>query len=108
MGKYVLRRLLVAIPTFIGITVLVFFLSYLAPGSPLEMLFMDSNADAQVMADMEARLGLDQPVYIQYFRWVGQLFQDGCGEDRTYVTDYDCITDSLRTDCNPSWSHVGI
>ena len=79
MGKYVLRRLMVAIPTFIGITVLVFFLAYLAPGSPLEMLFMDSNADAQVMADMEARLGLDQPVYVQYFRWVGQLFQGNLG-----------------------------
>lgn len=79
MGKYVLKRLAVSIPTFIGITVLVFFLAYLAPGSPLETMFMDSNADAQVMADMEARLGLDQPVYVQYARWVTQLLQGNLG-----------------------------
>lgn len=96
MGKYVLRRLLVAIPTFIGITVLVFFLSYLAPGSPLEMLFMDSNADAQVMADMEARLGLDQPVYIQYFRWVGQLFQGNLGFSyRTGLPVWDMVAERI-------------
>ena len=96
MGKYVLRRLLVAIPTFIGITVLVFFLSYLAPGSPLEMLFMDSNADAQVMADMEARLGLDQPVYVQYFRWVGQLFQGNLGYSyRTGLPVWDMVAERI-------------
>ncbi len=96
MGKYVLRRLMVAIPTFIGITVLVFFLAYLAPGSPLEMLFMDSNADAQVMADMEARLGLDQPVYVQYFRWVGQLFQGNLGTSyRTGLPVWDMVGERI-------------
>ena len=79
MGKYIVKRLLMGIPTFIGITILVFFLSCLAPGSPLELVFNDSNATAEVMAEMEAKLGLDQPVYIQYFHWVGELLKGNFG-----------------------------
>lgn len=79
MLKYITKRLLIAIPTFIGITILVFFLSSLAPGTPLEMLFNDPNASAESMALMEARLGLDQPVYIQYIRWIRELLQGNFG-----------------------------
>lgn len=79
MLRHIAKRLLVSIPTFLGITVLVFILASLAPGSPLEMMFMDSNASAEAMAQMEARLGLDQPVYVQYFRWLGELFQGNLG-----------------------------
>ena len=45
MLKYILKRLLVAIPTFFGITVLVYLISEMAPGSPLEMLMADPMAD---------------------------------------------------------------
>ena len=68
MRKHIQKRLLIAIPTFLGITLLVYLLASLAPGSPLEMMFMDSNATAEAMEQMEARLGLDQPFYIQYLR----------------------------------------
>ena len=96
MGKYVIRRFLVAIPTFLGITVLVFFLAYMAPGSPLEMLFMDSNASAEVMADMEARLGLDQPVYVQYFQWLVELFKGNLGNSyRTGLPVWESIAERI-------------
>ena len=79
MRKHIQKRLLIAIPTFLGITLLVYLLASLAPGSPLEMMFMDSNATAEAMEQMEARLGLDQPFYIQYLRWLSQLFQGNLG-----------------------------
>lgn len=79
MLKHIAKRVLVSIPTFLGITILVYLLASMAPGSPLEMMFTDSNATAEAMEQMEARLGLDQPVIVQYFNWLGQLFQGNLG-----------------------------
>ena len=62
MLRYIGKRILIAIPTFLGITVLVYVLSSMAPGTPLEMIFNDPNATAEQMAAMKAKLGLDQPV----------------------------------------------
>lgn len=73
MLRYIGKRILIAIPTFLGITVLVYVLSSMAPGTPLEMIFNDPNATAEQMAAMKAKLGLDQPVMIQYFNWLVQL-----------------------------------
>ena len=46
MGKYILKRLGLAVVTFFGITILVFFLSSMAPGTPLEMVMSTPNATA--------------------------------------------------------------
>ncbi|MGI6079670.1 MAG: ABC transporter permease [Candidatus Avilachnospira sp.] len=79
MTKYVIKRLLIAIPTFFGITILVYFLSSLAPGSPLEMLMADPMATKEDMEALRAQMGLDQPVIIQYLRWLQNLFQGNLG-----------------------------
>ena len=79
MLRYIGKRILIAIPTFLGITVLVYVLSSLAPGTPLEMIFNDPNATAEQMAAMKAKLGLDQPVMIQYFNWLVQLLHGNMG-----------------------------
>lgn len=79
MLKYIGKRLLIAIPTFLGITILVYALSAMAPGSPLEMIFLDPNATAEQMEAMRHKLGLDQPVWIQYLNWLGQLLQGNLG-----------------------------
>ena len=79
MLRYIGKRILIAIPTFLGITVLVYVLSSMAPGTPLEMIFNDPNATAEQMAAMKAKLGLDQPVMIQYFNWLVQLLHGNMG-----------------------------
>ncbi len=79
MLKYIGKRILIAIPTFLGITILVYFLSSLAPGSPLEMLMGDSNVTAEQMEAMRSRLGLDQPVVIQYLNWLKQMLSGNLG-----------------------------
>ncbi len=77
--RYIIKRLLIAIPTFLGITILVYFLSSLTPSSPLEILFNDPMATREQMAAMEKALGLDQPVYVQYLRWVRSLLAGNLG-----------------------------
>ena len=77
--RYIIKRLLIAIPTFFGITILVYLLSSLTPSSPLEILFNDPMATKEQMAQMEKELGLDQPVYIQYLHWLKSLLTGNLG-----------------------------
>lgn len=77
--RYIIKRLLTSIPTFIGITILVYVVASLAPSSPLEILFNDPMATQAEMEEMSKSLGLDQPVIIQYLRWLWQLLQGNLG-----------------------------
>lgn len=79
MLKYILKRLLVAIPTFFGITVLVYLISEMAPGSPLEMLMADPMATKESMEALKEQMGLNDPAIVQYFRWLGALLQGNLG-----------------------------
>lgn len=97
MLTYVLKRLLLMIPTLIGITIVVFAISHLAPGDPVEAEFgggMGISATAgasQSMAErqrmIEARrkeLGLDKPLPVQYFIWLGRVAKGDWGESLKY------------------------
>ena len=75
MFKYTVKRLLVAIPTFFGITVLVYLISAMAPGSPLEMLM----ATKESMEALKTQMGLNDPAIIQYFRWLAAMLQGNLG-----------------------------
>lgn len=79
MFKYIVKRLLVAIPTFFGITVLVYLISSMAPGSPLEMLMADPMATRESMEALKTQMGLNDPAIIQYFRWLGAMLQGNLG-----------------------------
>lgn len=96
MKQYVLRRLLVAIPTFFGITILVFFISSFASGSLLEMLLSNQNISAAEIERQRIKLGLDQPVYMQYFTWITNMLTGNLGESyRTMQPVLDMILDGL-------------
>lgn len=69
MGVYILRRLLGAIPLLIGIVTILFFVLNLAPGDPT-MMYFNPNMPPEVIEQLRRNFGLDQPLYIQYFRWV--------------------------------------
>ena len=77
MSKYIIKRILIAIPVLIGITIIDYAIMCLA-GSPLEMLQGPRVSEAAVEAKAIA-LGLDKPFYIQYFVWLGQLLQGNMG-----------------------------
>ena len=79
MLKYTVKRLLVAVPTFFGITVLVYLISAMAPGSPLEMLMADPMATKEDMEALRVQMGLDDPAIVQYFRWLVSMMRGNLG-----------------------------
>ncbi|MDB4895111.1 MAG: ABC-type transporter, integral rane subunit [Firmicutes bacterium] len=78
LTRYVIRRILIAVPVLLGITVLSYLCMRLAPGSPIDLL-VDPNATAAEIERQRHLLGLDQPVVIQYFKWLGQLLHGELG-----------------------------
>lgn len=71
MGKYILRRLLYAIPTLLGVSVLVFAVSRLAPGDPVQLYtFGLQNVTPEDVERIRRAYGLDQPMPLQYFEWL--------------------------------------
>lgn len=77
MLKFVLKRILVSIPTFIGITLMVFILSNCAPGGPLTALSASMSEEA--IASLEHEYGLDRPILVQYVDWFRDLFHGDFG-----------------------------
>ncbi len=63
MGRYLLRRLLIAIPSVIGISVILFTILALAPGDPFEELATNPAIPPEVRANLRAQFGLDDPVW---------------------------------------------
>ncbi|MGC8783891.1 MAG: ABC transporter permease [Armatimonadota bacterium] len=69
MIRYILSRLLQAIPTLLLISFLTFLMGFLAPGDPIRMI-LGEHSDPQAVAQVRRELGLDQPWYVQYGRFV--------------------------------------
>jgi len=84
MGAYFIRRILIAIPVLLGITLLAFFVVSMTPGDPL-ISRMDPETLARMSANpeqleaMRRQLGLDQPVPVQYLRWLEGVVQGDLG-----------------------------
>ena len=78
MHRYLARRLLLIVPTLVGVSVVVFGLVRLLPGDAVTMLLQD-YAYARDAEEMRARLGLDRPVYVQYVEWVGGIVRGDLG-----------------------------
>jgi peptide/nickel transport system permease protein len=79
MSRYILNRILLMIPTLFGVAVLVFFLLRLAPGDPVSMMMEGANVSQEVLDSERARLGLDKPIYVQFFTWFGALLKGDFG-----------------------------
>ena len=79
MIHYVLRRLLQAIPLILLISVAVFALIQLVPGGPMGVYGRNPNLSAEDLARLEERLGLNQPVHVQYLNWLGKVAQGDFG-----------------------------
>ena len=79
MFQFIFRRLSLVIPTFIGITLLTFTLIHMIPGDPIEVMAGERGISAERHAQLTAQLGLDQPMYKQYFRYVTGVLQGDLG-----------------------------
>jgi peptide/nickel transport system permease protein len=77
--KYLLRRLLITIPTLIGISVVLFTVLALAPGDPFEELALNPNIPAEVRLNLRHQFGLDDPIPVRYLRWFTAMLRGDWG-----------------------------
>jgi peptide/nickel transport system permease protein len=78
LTNFIIRRLLIAIPTLLVFSVIVFFLMYLVPGDPV-LLYTGRLASVDVQERTRHQLGLDQPMHIQYWKYLSRLIQGDLG-----------------------------
>jgi peptide/nickel transport system permease protein len=78
MRIYILRRLLLAIPTLLGVSIAIFLLLHLVPGDPARMI-AGPEASEEMVADIRKQFGLDDPLIVQYFRYMKNLFHADLG-----------------------------
>jgi peptide/nickel transport system permease protein len=79
MGQYVLRRLLIAIPSLLGISLVLFTVLALAPGDPFGDLATNPNVPPEVALALRAKFGLDDPIYLRYLHWLVAMAQGDWG-----------------------------
>ena len=80
MVSYIVRRVLIAIPILLGITVLVFLLLALAPGDPVSAFIRpELRTNEEMRRIITERYGLDQPLPVRYIRWLGEAVQGNLG-----------------------------
>lgn len=78
MTRYVAQRVLSLFPVLIGVTLLVFLVMQLAPGDPAQIM-LGPKATETSLAQLRYELGLDQPLYVQYARWLSRVVQGDWG-----------------------------
>ena len=79
MSQFLIKRLLITIPTLIAISIVIFAILALAPGDPLGEFASNPAITAEVRENIRRSLGLDQPTYIRYFKWFGSFIRGDMG-----------------------------
>ncbi len=92
MLKFILKRLLLLIPTLLGVVTLVFFMIALAPGDPARIM-LGERANAEQLAQLRAELGLDQPLSKQYLLYLERVLHGDLGKS---IVSQQKITDELK------------
>src|SRR4029077_8113833 len=78
MGRYILRRILYAIPIAFGVSVVCFSLVYIAPGDPLQTV-LPPDATAETIAIVKHAYGFDKPLPVQFVIWLGHVLTGDFG-----------------------------
>ncbi len=101
MITYIVRRILLMIPTLLGITVMVFLIVRFAPGNPVagprDAGAISSESRAAVEVYYEKKLGLDQPIWRQYFNWWRSMFS------AVTLVAMNFLGERLREAFDPKW-----
>jgi peptide/nickel transport system permease protein len=79
MGRYLLKRLVIAIPSLLGISVILFTVLALAPGDPFGELATNPAVPPEVRDALRIKFGLDDPIVVRYFRWIAAMLQGDWG-----------------------------
>jgi peptide/nickel transport system permease protein len=91
MGRYLLRRLLIAVPSLLGISIVLFTVLALAPGDPFGELASNPNVPPEVAAALRTKFGLDDPVALRYLRWLSAMLHGDWGFSFVSRMDVDTL-----------------
>jgi peptide/nickel transport system permease protein len=91
VGHYFLRRLLIAVPSLLGISVVLFTVLALAPGDPFGEMLLNPNIPPEVAQRLRVQFGLDDPVWQRYFRWLLAMFRGDWGFSFISRVDVDTL-----------------
>ena len=91
MGRYLLRRLLIAVPSVIGISIVLFTVLALAPGDPFGELATNPNVPPAVRAALRVKFGLDDPILLRYLRWLLAMLHGDWGFSFVSRVDVDTL-----------------
>ncbi len=91
MANYLLRRLLIAIPSLLGISAVLFTVLALAPGDPFGELAANPNVPPEIAAALRQKFGLDDPIFIRYWRWLAAMMQGDWGFSFVSRMDVDTL-----------------
>ena len=91
MGHYLLRRLAIAVPSLLGISVVLFTVLALAPGDPFAEMALNPNVPPEVQANLRKQFGLDDPGWQRYFRWLAAMFRGDWGFSFISRVDVDTL-----------------
>lgn len=91
MGLYLLRRLLIALPSLLGISVVLFTVLALAPGDPFAELALNPNVPAEVREALRKKFGLDDPIWQRYFHWLAAMLHGDWGFSFISRVDVDTL-----------------
>ena len=103
MIKYILKRLGIAAIVLLGITVIDYGIMSLA-GNPIEIMAGGPRVNQAMLAQKAANLGLDRPVYIQYFYWLRELLHGNLG---TSYKTYESVASMIRSHLGPTLVLMG-
>jgi len=91
MGRYLLRRLLIAVPSLLGISIVLFTVLALAPGDPFEELATNPNIPPAVRAALRTQFGLDDPIPLRYLHWLAAMLHGDWGFSFVSRVDVDTL-----------------
>src|SRR5215468_10111386 len=91
MGRYLLRRLLIAVPSLLGISIVLFAVLALAPGDPFGELASNPNVPPEVAASLRAKFGLDDPIALRYVHWLSAMLHGDWGFSFVSRMDVDTL-----------------
>jgi len=90
MLYFILRRILQLIPVIIGVTLILFLLFYIIPEDPARLI-LQKGASPEALANLRAKLGIDKPIYVQYWRYIKNLFSGDLGTSYRYQRSVNSI-----------------
>ncbi|MBA2174827.1 ABC transporter permease [Halobacillus locisalis] len=104
MLQYTIRRLLSVIPVMFVVSVIVFMIVHLTPGNPA-LIILGEDTSPKAIADLEEQLGLNDPLYIQFFNWLSQVITGDLG---TSVYSERKVTELIFSNFRPTFSLMSL